>query len=146
LHLVLCVEVDETMSQAIDPRSLRPSRDDEPTGALIREAIDEAGTLARLEVALAREEIHTEIARMRSGVTALASAAAAALAGVVMLLAAIALAFVQAWLVALILGGILFVCAAAAGLYGWRALPKRPMNGTRERLESDLKQLRERIA
>jgi hypothetical protein len=134
------------MTEAIDPRALRPSDGAEPTGRLIREAIDEAGTLARLEVALAREEIRTELAHMRDGAVALAVAASSGLAGIVILLVSLALAFTHAWLVALVIGAGLVAVAVGAGVYGWRAFPKRPLNGTRERLESDLKQFRERVA
>jgi hypothetical protein len=48
--------------------------------------------------------------------------------------------------VALAIGGGLFALGLAAALYGWRALARSPMVETKERIESDLKQLRERVA
>jgi protein-S-isoprenylcysteine O-methyltransferase Ste14 len=134
------------MSDAIDPRVLRPEGEDEPTAELIREALEEAGTLAKLEVALAREEIRTEVARVRSGAIALGVAGASIVVGVAVLLAGVALVFSPAWLVAVCIGGGLLLAGTAAGLYGWRALPRQPMNETKDRIESNIKQLRERVA
>jgi hypothetical protein len=52
----------------------------------------------------------------------------------------------MAWVAAVGIGGGLLVLGLATALLGWRALPKRPMGETKDRLESDLKQLRERVA
>jgi hypothetical protein len=134
------------MSDAIDPRVLRPDDDDEPTGALIREAIDDAGALAKLEVALAREEIRTEMARMRSGVIALGVAGGTTVVGIAVVLTGCALTFAAAWVAAIAIGGGLLLVGLATALFGWRALPKSPMSETKDRIESDLKQLRERVA
>jgi hypothetical protein len=134
------------MSDAVDPRVLRPEGEDQPNGELIREALDEAGALAKLEVALAREEIRTEITRMRTGAVALGFAGGTIVAGIAVVLSGVAMTFQRAWLVALGLGAALILGGTATALYGWRSLPKNPMNGTKERLESDIKQLRERVA
>lgn len=49
------------------------------------------------------------------------------------------------WLAALVIGVILVAAAVTVGALGYRALPRRPAPLTRERLESDVKQLRERM-
>ncbi len=123
-----------------------PRFDQEPTAQLIREAVDETRQLVRLEVALAREELKAELTKARAGAIAVGAAGAAALCALTLFLVTIALAFGSPWLAALIIGAIVLTLAAAIGLGGWKMLPKRPLGETRERLESDLKQLKERIA
>jgi hypothetical protein len=119
----------------------------ERTAELFREAIDETRELARLEVELAKEELWTELRSAKVGAITMGAGAAAALSGVTLCLVAIAMAFHREWLAALIIGGILLVLAAALVLGGYAALPRRPLLGeTKERLEADLKQLKERVA
>jgi hypothetical protein len=118
----------------------------EPTAQLVRDAIDETRQLARLEIAIARQEITAGIARAKVGAITLGAACAAGLSALAMFFVAIAAAFSRLWLAALILGGILAALAALLGLAGWKAMPKKPLSGTRERLETDIKDLRERIA
>lgn len=135
------------MVEAIgDGASAQPSDDTETATELVREAIDETRHLVALEVALAREEIKAEIAHAKVGAMTLAGASAVGLSGCTLCLVALAAAFSTLWLAALVLGAILLLCAGAAAFLGWRAIPKRPMSGTRERLESNVKQLKERIA
>ncbi|HXX68495.1 MAG TPA: phage holin family protein [Polyangiaceae bacterium] len=118
---------------------------EESAGELVREALDETRALVRLEVALAREEIKDELTKAKVGAAAIGGAAAAGVMGGTLCLVAMAAAFSAMWLAALILGVIVLVCGAAAALLGWRALPKRLMNETRDRLELHVKQLKERI-
>jgi uncharacterized membrane protein YqjE len=118
----------------------------EATAELFREAIDETRELVRLEVALAKEELRSELARAKLGGIALGAGASAALSGVTMCFVAIAMAFTMEWLAALIIGGILLVLAAALALGGYKTLPKQPLEETKDRIETDLKQLRERVA
>jgi hypothetical protein len=135
------------MSEAIDTTALRPvaPAEGEPTGELIREAFDDAGTLVKLEVALAREEIKSEIQRARDGAIAFGVAYGVGVAGATLLLVAVALASASAWLVALVAGAVLLAVAIVLGVLGMRKLPTRPMHETQERLASDVKELRERI-
>jgi len=118
----------------------------EPTAELFREAVDETRELVRLEVELAKEELRAEIGRAKMAGMALGGGAGAALSGVTMCFVAIAMAFHLEWLASLIIGGILLALAAALVLGGYRALPRRPLEETRERVEADLKQLKERVA
>jgi hypothetical protein len=119
---------------------------DEPTTDLIREALDETRELVRLEVALAREELKGELTQAKTGGFALGSAASAGIAAFTMFMVTIALAFSMKWLAALIIAGILLALACALGLGGWKLMPKQPLGATRERIGSDLKQLKERVA
>jgi hypothetical protein len=119
----------------------------ERTAELFREAIDETRELARLEVVLAKEELWAELHSAKLGSITIGAGAAAAVSGVTMCLVACAMAFRMEWLAALIIGGILLVLAAALALGGYAALPRRPLLGeTKERIETDLKRLRERVA
>lgn len=133
------------MAEAIrrDALAQRPA-DEESAGELVRDAIEETRELVRLEVALAREELKTEVAQAKAGAIAMAVAATAAVSGCTLCLVAIAAAFSAIWLAALIIGAILLVGAGAAALLAWKAMPKRVMGGTRERLQTDVKQLKER--
>jgi hypothetical protein len=134
------------MPESIDPKGPRSAAANEPTGQLIRETFDEVVSLAKLEVALAREDITREIAGARASAMALGLAGGVAIAGVSLLLVAFALTFERASLVALAIGAVLVLAAVAMGVYGWRRLPVPPMNQTKERVQSDLKQIRERVA
>jgi protein-S-isoprenylcysteine O-methyltransferase Ste14 len=119
---------------------------EEPTGELLREALDETRELVRLEVALAREEVRGELARAKKGGISLGAAVVLSLCALAMFLVAVASAFTPMWLAAVVIGGILLLVGALLGYLGYRAIPQRPMWETKERLESDVKQLRERIA
>lgn len=144
----------EVSDMAVETRPLKaePSaaaastQDREPTSELFREAVDETRELVRLEVALAKEELRSELTRAKFGGIALGAGAGAALCGVTMCFVAIAAAFAWVWLAALIIGGILLVLAGTLAYGGFQALPKRPLEETKERIESDLKQLKERVA
>jgi hypothetical protein len=122
------------------------SEQGEPTGQLVREALDEMQQLVRLEVALARDEVTTELARAKTAGIVLGAAAALGICGLALLLVAIAAAFSTLWLAALALGGTLLFASVALGYGAWKAMPPRPLGQTKERLQSDLKQLRERVA
>jgi hypothetical protein len=118
----------------------------EPTGQLVREAIDEMRELVQLEVALAVDGAKGDLAKARTAGISLGAAAALAVCAVTMFFVALAAAFVPMWLAALVVGGVLLLIGGILGLVGWRALPRKPLAETRARLESDVKQLRERIA
>jgi uncharacterized membrane protein YqjE len=127
-----------------EPVALAPRR--EGTGQLIREALDETRQLVQLEVALARVEMREEIGRAKSGAIALGIAAGGGIAAFTMFMVALALAFTASWLAALVVAGSLLLLAVAAGIVGWKALPKELLSATRARLKSDYRQLKERVA
>jgi hypothetical protein len=63
-----------------------------------------------------------------------------------MCLVAAALVLARSWLAALVGGGVLIVVASVVALRGWRALPRNLLGRTKERIESNWKGLRERLA
>jgi hypothetical protein len=116
------------------------------TADLVRNAFDEARTLVRLEVELAKREVRKEIKQLEGAAIAFAVAAVTALLGLAMLLVAIVLAAGAKWEVALGIGGASLVVAGIAAFFGAGALPKKPLDKTRHRVEGDLQQLKERVA
>ena len=119
--------------------------EDTPTTELMRQVLDETRELVRIETRLARDELRGDLAQLQS---------AAIFGGVALLLAVLTLSTL---LMALILAlgasaGVAFIVAAAlllaacvlAGL-AYQRLPKPPLARTRERLTSDVTQLKEHI-
>jgi hypothetical protein len=137
-----CVMTHETMPEA----EMQMLARDESTGQLVREALDQTRELVRLEVALARNEVTTELAKAKRGAIALGAAAAVALSSSILFMVALALSFSVPWLAALSLAIVLLLLAGALGFAGYKMLPTRPMAQTKERIEADLSQLKERIA
>jgi hypothetical protein len=129
-----------------DPEPSSPRASSEPTTDLLRDALDETRRLVQLEVALAREELKAELRQTRAGIALLGAGVALGLSAVTMLIAAAALAFAQAWLAALLIGAGLLCLAGCLAYAGSRAFPRKPLDATKQRVESDLKQLKERIA
>jgi hypothetical protein len=133
--------IEEVEAEAV------PAPDDNDSSVrLVREAIDEARALVQLELALAREELQEELARAKGAVAAMGAAAALAVAGFAMLVDTIALASGKPWLAALLLGAGLLVVALGLGALGWRTIPHDPMHTTRARLESSVREFKERTA
>jgi hypothetical protein len=117
-----------------------------PVGTLIREALGDTRELVRIEVALAREDLRAEVAAAKTSAIALGLAWATAVMGLTMGIVALVVAFDLGWVGALAAGGILLAVAVALGLIGWKVMPTHPLGGTRGRILSDVKHLKERIA
>ncbi|HWL88898.1 MAG TPA: phage holin family protein [Polyangiaceae bacterium] len=130
---------------ALDPRERR-SLDHAPTGELIKQALDDARDLVRIEVGLAKEEARTEIKSLKH----------AAIAGTIALVVALlflsalttALVFALAKLphgadIALVLAGVYLVASVIAGWLAYRLAPKAMAASTRRNLESDIRQIKE---
>lgn len=113
---------------------------------LVRAAVDDARELVRLEVALARDEIKTELQATERAAIALALALAAAVVALTMFTMALVLALhAAAWVVAVAGAGFL-VMGAIAAYAGYEALPKNPLEKTRARLQSDVREIKENLA
>lgn len=121
-------------------------RHEPSTADLMREVIDEAKELVTIEIALARDEARREIDAVKASAIALGAAAAAALLGLALVLVAVALAIDVGWLPPLVIGLLLLVGAAIAGLVGYRGVPRRPLPDTRRRIGTDVRLLKERAA
>jgi hypothetical protein len=65
---------------------------------------------------------------------------------VAMLLVGVALALPVPWLAAVLIGAGLLVAATVLGVAGWRMLPRRPLEQTRDRVGADVEELKERVA
>jgi uncharacterized membrane protein YqjE len=127
-------------------RDLQGTDDDEPaesTADLLREAIEEARELVRLEVALAQNEMAAELARAREAVLAFAVAASALTTALAVLLVAVALATGATIAVALGMAVALLLAAGVAGSTGYRKLPVALLRRTRARFGDDLRRLDE---
>jgi Putative Actinobacterial Holin-X, holin superfamily III len=112
------------------------------TGELLREALDATHELVRLEVALGREELNSEVAQAKTSGIVFGAAGALVVTAVTMFLVTLASAFKTMWLASLVIGAVVLCLAGAVGYVGWRALPARPLTETKARLGSGLEQLR----
>ena len=105
------------------------------TVEIAKQALAEAKELIELEIQLAKVEARDELKKMK------AAAIAGALAFTLLLLGLGLLP-----LYALAVGGGLVLLAGAAAAYAYSAIPKAPLDHTRERLKEDIQRLREHTA
>ena len=120
--------------------------DEASTADLVKEMMDEAKELVRLEVALAKEDVKQELAQVQNAAISLGIAAGASVIVLCLLAVSLVLALGGTALVALGVAGGFLVVAAIAGYVGYGLLPKNPLQKTRHRLENDVNQLKEHIA
>lgn len=127
------------MATPYDP----PSRGlDESSAGLLSRLLDDAGALAKNEIALAKSELRGAIGDFKVGLASLAMAAVVLLAGVLTLVAAgvIALATViEWWLAALLVGAALALLGLALVGVAKRNLasPDAQMEKTQSSLQKD---------
>jgi uncharacterized membrane protein YqjE len=114
------------------------------TTDLVKEAVEDARQLVRIEVALAKDEVRTEIKEVKRSALAFGLAAFAALMALATLLSVVVVA--AGWVAGLIIGGALMIVGAVVGLTGYKLLPKKPLEATRKRVEKDMNSLKEHIA
>lgn len=110
------------------------------TPELARHAVTDLGELVRREVQLARDELRRDVGRAIVPTAMIAGGAALAWAGVGLLLQAVAVLYPRR---AGIYGATFSVLGLGGIVLGWRALPKRPLLETRERLKTDERVMRE---
>lgn len=116
------------------------------TADLVREALDEAKELVRIEVSLAKMEVDKEIAAAKRAAVFLGIAAGASLLVLSVLATALVLALGGTALAALGVAGGLMVIAGVCTWIGYGKLPKKPLGRTIERITGDVTQLKEHIA
>ena len=116
------------------------------TAELVKEAMDEARELVRLEVALAKEEVKEELKQVQHAATSMGIALACSLVVLCLLAVALVLALGGTAVVALLVALAFLVIGVVAAFLGYGMLPKRPMVKTRHRFENDVNQLKEHIA
>jgi len=113
---------------------------------LVREALDETRQLVKLELELAKDEVRQELAEAKKSAIMFGVAAVAALIAAAMLFVALALAIFPGPVPALIIGVVLIATAAILGIVGFKKAPKKPLEKTRRRLETDAQVIKEGMA
>ena len=134
-----------TIQQPASERS--PAQLEEASTAdLVKEAMNEAKELVRLEVELAKEDVKHELRKVRRAAVGFGIALGSTVVVLCLLAVALVLALGGTPLVALAIAGGFLVLAAVAGFAGYGMLPKAPLERTRDRLQDDMNQLKEHIA
>jgi uncharacterized membrane protein YqjE len=121
-------------------------RPDASATQLVREAIDETRQLVKLEVELAKEEMREELAVAKRTAIMFGVAAVAALLAAAMLFVALALAIFPGPIPALVIGAVLIAAAAIFGFVAYKKVPRKPLDKTRRRLETDAQVIKEGVA
>ncbi len=120
-------------------------RSDATIPQLVRDALDETKNLVRLEVELAKDELREELADAKRSAIMFGVAAVAALLAAAMMFVALALAIFPGPLPALVIGAVLIATAAILAFVGLQRVPKKPLERTRRRLETDVQVIKEGI-
>jgi uncharacterized membrane protein YqjE len=126
-------------------RNVRPLPDDLSTSELLRQTLDETKELVRLEVELARQDVSSELKQVKAAGILLGIAAAFAVVAVAMLDVALIIALGTTVTAALVVALIVLLEVGVLGYLGYRKLPKAPLQRTRERLTSDVRELKEHV-
>jgi len=122
------------------------SLEDASTADLVREAMDEAKELVRLELELAKEEMKEELKHVEKAAISFGISIAASIIVLCLLSVALVLALGGTALVALAVAGGFLALGGGAAWLGYGMLPKSPLEKTRHRLQNDMNQLKEHIA
>jgi uncharacterized membrane protein YqjE len=138
---------ENVMAIDVSPSERSPAMLEEASTAdLVREAMDEAKELVRLEVELAKEEVKEELKQVEHAAIGFGIAAAASVLVLCLLAVALVLALGGTALAALAVAGAFLVIGGLAAWLGYGMLPKSPLVKTRHRLQNDVNQLKEHIA
>jgi uncharacterized membrane protein YqjE len=113
---------------------------------LVREALDEAKELVRLEVEIAKDEVKQEVAQAKKAAIGFGVALAFALVVLSLVAVAIVLAVGGTAGAALIVAAVFLVLGGIAGYVGYTMVPKKPLDTTMTRVKRDVNQLKEHIA
>jgi len=125
-----------TMEGPADP--VPPQRDERPLTALFTDLASETSSLVRKEVELAKAELSEKASEAGRGAASLAAGGAVAFAGVLFLLAALALLLdlvMPTWLAMLIVGAVVAIAGYVLMKAGTRKLSARNLT-PRRTLES----------
>jgi uncharacterized membrane protein YqjE len=123
-----------------------PTLEKYSTVELAKQAFDEAKELISLEVQLAKVEALTELRRLRNAAIAAGLAFAFILLALSALVTALILALGASAIYGLAVAAGLLVLGGIAAAYAYSAVPKTPLDQTRERLKDDIQRLREHTA
>lgn len=117
----------------------------EPTSTLLRQTIDETKELLRLELALAREELQGDLRRLKAAAILGAVAIVLALLTLGTLILALVLALGGTALSAVAVAVVLAALCTALALAAYKNVPRVPLERTRARLASEVRQIEEHI-
>ncbi len=127
------------------PSPERLALEEASTADLVREALDEAKELVKIEVALAKDEAKKEVAQLKRAAIGFGISLVFSLLFLTTLAMALVLALGGTALVALAVGGGFLLVGGIAAYAGYAMLPKKPLERTRHRLETDMNQLKEHL-
>jgi uncharacterized membrane protein YqjE len=116
-----------------------------PTTELMRQVLEETKELVRIETRLARDELEADVVQLKSVAIFGGVAAVLALLTLSTLVVLLILALGGGALAAGIVAAVLLLAAAVTGGVAYQKLPKPPLARTRERLKSEVTQLKEHI-
>lgn len=120
--------------------------DGRPVSELVKGALGDARELVRLEVELATHEAREQVTSALRAAIAFGAALAAATVALVLFATALVFALGGDAGVAAAVGGGVVAAAGVAAAVGYAALPRKPMEQTRARMRSDVRQITERLA
>jgi hypothetical protein len=124
-----------------------PREDEAGIGDLVKTAIDDVQELAKIEIALAKQEVRHDIMRLKGAAIAFGAAAAGVLMAFAMALVAIVLAVGASPGAALAMAAILVGGSIIAGAVGYRLIPRAPgPEKTAKHAQAQARILKERIA
>jgi uncharacterized membrane protein YqjE len=136
---------EKTMSMNQPPPERLPL-EQASTVDLVKEALDEAKELVRLEVEIAKDEVKQEVAQTKKAAIGFGVALAFALVVLSLLAVAIVLAVGGTAGAALAVAAVFLVLGGIAGYVGYSMIPKKPLDKTLSRVKRDVNQLKEHIA
>jgi len=118
-----------------------------PTTELLRRVLGDTTDLVRAELALAKQELGTEGRATLMAALIGTAAGALSILAVTMLVLALVIALGARPSAALAIAGAALIVMAGIGAFGaWKLVPKRPLERTRSRIESDVERIEERAA
>lgn len=136
---------DGGLVTTINQRSTGGALDALPTGELMRQVLDETKELVRIETRLARDELESDLLQLKTAAIFGGVALLLAVLSLSTLVVAIILALGGAASVAFLIAAALLLGGSGLALLAYRRAPKPPLARTRDRLTSDVTQLKEHI-
>jgi uncharacterized membrane protein YqjE len=117
-----------------------------PTHELVKEAVEGARDLVKIEFALALDEVREDVIRLKR--VAIWSGVTLVLANLLLatLMVALVLGLGGTAVIALALAGVLAVIAGVIAGVAYKLFPGAPLQRTRARVKNDVNQLREHVA
>jgi hypothetical protein len=129
-----------------NPTSPEPETQDRQSMAeLVGRTLEDAKQLARAELELAKQDLRAEVKSATRAAIDFAVAFASAWLVIASLVLMVCLATGSA-LLALGFAILFLVAGATFAMLGWKTLPKKPLDPTRKRVESDMDKLKEHLA